>query len=483
MRWAGHCTCRKDKTEINRSLRGGSKNISHSVYKISSVFRTFVNRLSEVIFVRSLTGEKKLATEINIPKLGMSMKEANLVEWKYNPGDWVDNKAVVLLIETEKTQWEVETLGAGFLNILVPAGPGAKQPVGTVVGQLAETEEELKALQAESGVEVVPAKRNESKHTAVETSSTAVSASPKGGRIRISPVARKMAEEHGIDPATVTATGPGGRITKDDIEAALETRASAPAEDAPAVKWEGEVLDGKRVKETISMRSGMRKAIANHMHQSLLNSAQLTNTGEIDMGEVKKLRLEMLKLEETLQTRITYTDIFVLALAKALKAHPIINSSLIDDEIKIWEDIHIGVAVAIMGNSYLEGGLMVPVLRNADQKSLPEISQELKALVRSTREATILPDDVMGSTFTFTNVGSTAKSYGYTTPIINQPESAIIGTGPIVERAVARDGEIVIRPIMTISLTYDHRVIDGAPAALFINYLTQLIENPGLMLC
>ena len=423
-----------------------------------------------------------MATEINIPKLGMSMKEAALIEWKFNEGDWVEKKAIVLVIETEKVTYEVEAFGEGFLHILVAADTDAKQPVGAVVGQLAETEEELKSLQAESGVVAVPA-ASEKLEPAPVKSAAPGKAGGKGGRVRISPVAKKMAEANGIDINLVTGTGPGGRISKKDIELAMEAEKSAPAAGAPAYEWGGEVFDGKRVKEAISVRSGMRKAIASHMQQSLLNSAQLTITGEIDMTAVKKLRGDFLKQEERLQTRITYTDIFVMAVTKALKAHPIINSSLIDNEIKIWEDIHIGVAVAIMGDSVLDSGLIVPVLRNADQKSLPEISKELKVLVQSARDATILPDDVQGSTFTITNLGGTGGSYGFGTPIINQPESAILATGPITDRAVVRDGEIVVRPIMTYSFTFDHRVIDGAPATLFMADLTQLIENPGLMLC
>jgi len=422
-----------------------------------------------------------LATEINIPKLGMSMKEANLVEWRFNEGDWVDEKAVVLMIETEKTQWEVEALGSGFLHILVSAEGNPKQLVGAVIGQLAATEEELKALQAETGVVAAPAASNKPKPAMAKSSTPATG--EKGGRVKISPVARKMAEDTGIDINSVIGTGPGGRITKTDIELAIEARAAAPAASVPTSEWDGEVFDGKRVKESISIRSGMRKAIAHHMQQSLLNSAQLTITGEMDMSAVKKLRADFLKQEEMLQTRITYTDILVLAVTKALKVHPLINSSLIEDEIKIWEDIHIGVAVAITGDSVLKSGLIVPVLRNADQKPLPQISKELKVLVKAAREATILPDDVRGSTFTITNLGGAGGSYGFGTPIINQPESAILGTGAITDRVVARDGEMVIRPIMTYSLSFDHRVIDGAPASLFMAYLTQLVENPGLMLC
>jgi len=201
------------------------------------------------------------------------------------------------------------------------------------------------------------------------------------------------------------------------------------------------------------------------------------------MSEVKKLRVELLAQEDTLQTRVTFTDVFVVAVTRALKDHPIINSSLIDNEIKIWEDINIGVAVAIETDDLLGGGLIVPVIKHADRKSLTDISKELKVLVEKAREGKILPDDVTGSTFTITNLGGAGGGYGFGTPIINQPESAILGTGAIADRPVVKGGEIVIRPIMTFSFTFDHRVIDGAPAAAFMARLTALLENPLLMLC
>jgi pyruvate/2-oxoglutarate dehydrogenase complex dihydrolipoamide acyltransferase (E2) component len=162
--------------------------------------------------------------------------------------------------------------------------------------------------------------------------------------------------------------------------------------------------------------------------------------------------------------------------AKVLKEHPIINSSLIDNEIKIWEEINIGVAVAV------EEGLIVPVVKNADRKSLVEISKEARALAEKARAGKLMPDDVAGGTFTITNLGAFGGGYGFGTPIINQPQAAILGTGAITERPVVRQGQIVIRPIMAYSFTFDHRVLDGAPAGRFMAALTQLLENPGLLL-
>ena len=212
------------------------------------------------------------------------------------------------------------------------------------------------------------------------------------------------------------------------------------------------------------------------MQRSLAVSAQLTLMGEIDATELKKFRETLVAEEERLGARITYSDILVAALARALIDVPVINASLIGEEIILWEDINIGVAVAI------EGGLIVPVVMAADKKSLVEINQTLKGLVDKARNGKLLPDDVSGSTFTLTNLGAFGGGWGFGTPIINQPEAAILGTGPITDRPVARDGEVVIRPVMTYSFTFDHRVFDGAPAAQFMVRLTEILENPLMLL-
>jgi len=426
-----------------------------------------------------------LAREINIPKLGMSMREATLVEWVVAEGAKVDEGQVILVIETEKTKWEVEAAAAGFVHILISADPDRKEPVGQVVGQIAETKDELKILQAES-----PAPAGAAQAAPAAAKAPAGKAAPAaGGRASISPLARRLAEEHGLDPAQIKGTGPGGRIVKEDvleaIEAAKKAPAPAAAPAAPAAAQEAsdlETVDGKRVKASLSLKTGMRGAIARHMQGSLAVSAQLTLTGEIDMSEVKRVRAQLLKKEEQLGVRVTYNDIFILALTRALKNFPILNASVIGDEIKVWEDIHMGVAVAMEGQDPYTSGLIVPVIRHADRLSLVEISKAAKELAVKAREGKILPDDVTGSTFTITNLGGAGGGYGYGTPIINQPESAILGTGAITDRAVVRGGEIVIRPIMTYSLTFDHRVVDGYPATLFMSRVTELLENPGLML-
>ena len=410
-----------------------------------------------------------MGSYVRMPKLGMGIEKARLVEWKAKEGDWVERGSVVLVIETEKIEWEIEAEASGFLHILVKEGEEAA--MDAVVGLIAETKEELASLQKETP-EAMPAAAGAQDTsppgiTRVETAAPPVSRAEEGERIRISPLARKLAEEHMIDITKVKGTGPGGRIVREDIEREIEAKKKVEA--APAT------YQGRRVKFTIPLK-GMRRTIAERMQQSLSISAQLTEFGEIDMTEVVKLRESLLSQAETIGAKITYTDILVFVLAKALKENPLINSSLIENEIKVWEDINIGVAVA------LEEGLIVPVVKNADKKTLVEISQSVKALVDKAREKKLMPEEVTGGTFTLTNLGALSGRWSFWTPIINQPESAILGTGTITDRAVVREGQIVIRPIMTYSLTYDHRVIDGAVAAKFMSSVIRLLENPSLLL-
>ena len=402
-----------------------------------------------------------MAVSVMIPKLGWGTEPLKLVEWKAKEGDRVEQGNVVLEVTTEKITSDVEAEASGYLHILVEEGNEAS--IGSVVGLIAQTKEELEVIQRERPKEIVTTAAESKEASPVQAAASSAAKTAAGEHTRVSPVARKMAEEHRIDIANIVGTGPGGRIVREDIEKAIEAKKSG--EVTPIV------YQGKRVKSTIPLK-GMREVIAERMHRSLSISAQLTVMGEIDMTEMVKLRETLAGKAEVIGTRITYTDIFVLAIAKLLKNNPIINSSLIDNEIKLWEDINIGVAVA------LEEGLIVPVVKNADKKSLVEISQTIKTLGKKAREGKLVPDEVTGGTFTITNLGALGGGYRFETPIINQPESAILGTGGITDRVVAREGQIVIRPIMTYYFTYDHRVINGAVAAKFMADLTRLLEEP-----
>lgn len=415
-----------------------------------------------------------MSIPINIPKLGMTMSEANLVEWKAKEGEWIEKGSIVLTIETEKVTWEVEAPCSGFLHILVEARN--KVAVGVAVGVLCETKEELEELQKESPKEMFGVGGEAKGAPPAEPSrDEAVAATEVKERKHtpISPVARKMAEEHEMDITRVQGSGPGGRIVRADIKKAIEEQKKAEVAPAEAV---ADICRGRRVKESIALE-GMRRAIAEHMYNSLSGSAQLTIFGEFDATEFVRLRQSLVNQEKSIGVRITYTEILVFAIARALKDHPDINCSLIDDEIKIWEDINIGVAVALG-----KEGLIVPVVKNADKKPLAEISRVVKGFGEKARAGKLMPDDVTGGTFTLSSIGSVGVSY-FQTPILNQAEAAILATAPIVEKPVVRDGQIAIAPMMPYSLTFDHRVVNGFAAELFMARMQELLGTPGLLLC
>jgi pyruvate dehydrogenase E2 component (dihydrolipoamide acetyltransferase) len=251
------------------------------------------------------------------------------------------------------------------------------------------------------------------------------------------------------------------------VEAAIEAKASKKEEPAPTA------YHGRRIRSTEPLK-GIRQAIAEHMYRSLSGSAQMTVMGEWDVSKIVLLREDLLK--EEADTRITYVDIMVLILSRTLKLHPSMNCSLLENEIKLWEDINVGVAFALG-----EEGLIVPVVKNADQKSLSEISKLVKDLGKKAQDRKLLPDEVTGGTFTLSTVGRQSESR-FQTPILNQPEAAILAIGAIEDRPVVREGQIVIRPIMAYSLTYDHRVINGFAGEQFLRTIRRLLENPSLLM-
>lgn len=404
-----------------------------------------------------------MAVQITIPKLGMSVDEVNLVEWKFAEGEKVQKGDVVCVIETQKTEWNIEAEADGLLHILLEAGN--KTGIGSVVGQIAESEEELKKLQ-EGGAAGMP--RVETAQAPPPVVPAQAPAVPdQKGRVLITPVARKLAEEHMIDLAGIVGTGPGGRITREDVQQAIDK--------PPAKEIAPELFQGKKVKESIVLR-GMRKAIAEHMFRSLSTAAQMTVMGELDMTEAVRLKDSLSKYEKDIGAKIGFVDILVFVLSRALLEHPDMNCTLIGNELKIWEDINIGVAVALG-----KEGLIVPVIKNADRLTLKAISEAVRKMAEKAQSGQIAPDDLSGGTFTLTSLGRRGTSM-YQTPILNQPESAILATGPINDRPVVRDGQIAIAPIMPFSLTFDHRAINGFGAELFMGKVQTLLAVPGLML-
>jgi len=421
---------------------------------------------------------------ILMPKLAMSMKQGTLTEWCVAEGDHIENGQVVLVIETEKVSYELEAPASGFIHII--AQQDETIPVLETLAMIADSEEELAQIQSDGSAPVPAASApekvtQEEQVTAVVAVGDADAAIGQGKKVKISPLARKIAAQHNLDITQIDGTGPGSRIKKRDVLAFMEQPAKGPsapvavAEPAPG----GDTMDGKRVKEILPM-SGFRQAMASHMAQSWETSARVSVFIEIDMEEMIQLRKGLVEKQEILGTRVSFTDLFVFLISRVLRSQPLLNSTYTDDGIVVWEDINIGVALSLAKGG-MDTSLVVPVIKNADRKSLIEISKELKTFVSKGREGTLGPDDMSGGTFTFTNTAQLLKRWHLQTPMITQPESAILGTSSTVQKAVVKDGEIVARPMMPVQLSFDHRVIDGTQPTIFLGKFADLIEDPDLI--
>jgi pyruvate dehydrogenase E2 component (dihydrolipoamide acetyltransferase) len=421
-----------------------------------------------------------MATPVRMPQLSLTMTEGMISKWLKQEGDSVAQGEPLFEIETDKVVNEIEAPAAGvLLRIAVPENVSTPiQAVIAVIGAPGEDAGVETAATAASSA-ATPAASPASAPQA-ETSAP----SGNGARIFVSPRARKMAEERGLSLATMRGSGPGGRIMEKDVTAALAALAARPApvaappatvtaptpRPAPVPVAQPAPTSGFT---TVRM-TGMRRVIADRMSASQRETAHVTLTAEVDMGEAARMRGQIsAEWEKASKLKLTYTDIIVKAVAKALREYPRINSTLADGEIHERMDVNVGVAVA-MGE-----GLIVPVIRNADKLPLAGISESLRALVERARTGSATSEDLSGGTFTVTNMGM--MDVDVFTPIINLPECAILGVGRIADRAVVRDGAIVIRPTMWLSLTFDHRIIDGAPAAQFLKRVKALLENSYLL--
>lgn len=414
-----------------------------------------------------------MAVELKMPKLGMTMEVGNLVEWNKKEKDNVEKKEILFVVETDKVTYEVESPDAGILVVLVQSGNDI--PVGTVVGYLAETEEEYNHIKSGSSAPVVAEAASDavlaaSDEAVAEAEGPAFAARTR--KVRATPGARKMAKQKGIDIKTVTGTGPQGRITRDDVLQALKI---IPVEETPAAALE-EVPELVKAKAKRLLReepmTGMRAMISRRMMESLMTTAQMTAHSEWDLTELMKLRRIMNRSQDRLGYKVTIPGLMLFFLAKVLKEMPIFNASIEGNTFKYWQDVNIGVAVAV------SDGLVVPVVHGSDRKSLREIQETLADLIERARSKKLMPDDMTGGTFTLSNLGS----YGgeWETVILNPPEVALLGIGNIAKKPVVIDDEIVIRQVMPISLTFDHSIIDGAVAGEFRNRMKELVENPGL---
>ena len=443
-----------------------------------------------------------MATELLMPKLGLTMTEGTIDEWKKKVGDPVAKGDIIYSVATDKLTNDVEADTDGvLLAIVVPEGETV--PCKTLVGWIGAAGEAVPAAgsapapaPAEAAAPAAPA--------AAPQAAAPAAARPAGEYVPATPYAKKLAKEKGFDLAAIPATGYKGVVVARDVEGFVPSAAAASA--APAVKASplaekvaadlgidladvkaahGRVLaedllryiaetrekaEESDAREEVKAMSGMRKAIAKNMQNSHMTSPTVTFNLGIDMTEMKRYR-EQLKAKEI---KVSYTDLLVKFVAKALTEFPMLNCSVQDNKIVYKHYVNMGVAVA------LDNGLVVPNITDADKKSLTEISAEVKEMAKLAREGKLPPEKLSGGTFTITNLGM----YGIESfsPIINQPEVAILGVNTMEDKVVVRNGEICIRPIMNLSLTADHRVVDGSVAAQFLQRVKSLMENPALIL-
>jgi pyruvate dehydrogenase E2 component (dihydrolipoamide acetyltransferase) len=457
-----------------------------------------------------------MAEEFFVPKLGQTVEEVTLIKWLAEDGAKVKQGQEILEVETDKAVFPVEATASGVLH-RGPYQEGDVVPVLTVVAIIGKPEDKFQvregsgaeAKAADEAAQVPEAVAAPAAEPGLETATEGdgrVFASPRarklaqekgvdlakvtptgGGGVRVAerdvlaylqaqpkatPVAEKMAAEAGLDLREVSGSGPGGRITREDVERALGpqpapvTPTPTPPVLAPPSLPEVEILERVPLK-------GVRGIIAERMGTSVHTTARVTLVMEIDATRFVDMR-------ERLKARVAedwgfapgYNDLLAKIVASALRKFPYMNARLTAEAIERVKPINLGMAVDT------ERGLIVPVVRDADKKSLRQFGTEFRELVERVRGNRIMPDDLSGGTFTLTNLGM--YDVDAFTPVINLPEAAILGVGRIAEKAVVRDGHIVARHMWTLSLVFDHRLVDGAPAARFLQYVKELIEEPYL---
>lgn len=446
--------------------------------------------------------------KVEMPKMGDSMEEGRILRWIKKEGEEVKKGEMLAEVETDKVNIEIEAFAGGILRkILVPEGDSA--PVGAEIALIGAPGEPLPdylgANGAEAGSQRQGSLASPTQFSPLQTQSaqqykvdvlarSSVGLSPepasgaatikRQGRIFISPLARRLADENHLDYATLQGTGPNGRIIKMDIEAALSQQQSAVAPLVepvtplitpqvsplvPAAIDSGEVVE-------IPLTT-MRRAIARRLSQSIQTAPHFYVTSIIDTDKLAAFRQQINEYaaNDPAPVKVSFNDLIVKAVAKALVRIPQVNISFAEDRLLQKKQVHIGIAVAV------EQGLIVPVLRNADQRGILDIARETQRLAEATREGKLRPEEFSGGTFTVSNLGMyDVDSF---TAVINPPESAILAVGSITPTPVVVDGQVVVRNRMKVTLSSDHRAIDGATAARFLQEVKRLLEEPfGLVL-
>lgn len=434
--------------------------------------------------------------EFKLPELGEGLVEGEIIKWHVKPGDSINEDDVICEVQNDKAVVEVPSPVTGTVKEL-KVEEGTVSNVGDVLAVI-ETEGEVAGSEtasdtSDSTTEAAPSAPSTPEKTA-ETTAPAASTSPVAGTspaksgdqrlVLATPAVRKLARELGVNIAEVKGTGKNGRITRQDVEAyaaggAAQAGAAAGAAGAADAHQEiapvSAVAGGARVEERVPLR-GVRKVIAQAMVKSVYTAPHVTIMDEVDVSKLVELREKAKPLMEQKGIKLTYLPYIVKALVAAVREYPVLNASIDDEKNEIVYKKYYDIGIA----TDTEQGLMVPVVRDADRKNMWQIAAEIRDLAERARAGKLTAEEMRGSTISITNIGSAGGLFF--TPVINYPEVAILGTGRITEKPVVRDGEIVIGKVMALSLSFDHRIIDGATAQYAMNYIKQLLEDPQLLI-
>jgi pyruvate dehydrogenase E2 component (dihydrolipoamide acetyltransferase) len=421
---------------------------------------------------------KNLVMPINIemPKLSDTMTEGTLVSWRKKAGDTVEIGDIIAEIETDKATMEMEAFDEGtIVELLVEEG--TKAPVGAVLAIIAEEDEDV-SVTTPAAAPAASATKTPAVAAPVAAAGTTATVAADGSRLRVSPLARKIAAEKGVDLTSVHGSGPNGRIVKSDVEsakAAPATPAAAPAPAAPVAAAAQGILPTVGPDDKVTPLSGMRKIIAGRLLTSKQTIPHFYLHVECDAAPLMALRKQInAQTEQTGGNKYSVNDFVVKAMINACEEVPAVNAAYNGDSIVEFANVGISVAIAV------EDGLVTPVVKTAQNKSLLEISQEIKAMAKRARDKKLLPNEFDGGTITISNLGAWGvESFD---AIVNPPQAAIVSVGGIIEKAVSIKGEIKSGLRMNIGLSCDHRVVDGAVAATYLNAVKKFLEQPTLML-
>ncbi len=413
--------------------------------------------------------------DITVPEVGESVQEGVLATWLKNPGDFVQEGDDLFELETDKATLNVPSPASGVLTQGVEADTEVE--VGQIVGQI-DTEASASDAHDESGNGEQAASPAE---TGGQSETPGVTTSDGANLDGLPPAARRAAVEHGVDPATLTGTGKGGRVTKEDVLQAVSADASAGTGTTPARTDDTASAPTRpdaapaRGGQTRKKLSNLRKKIAANLVASKQNSAHLTTFNEVDMSRIMAIRSAYKdQFEKAHEIRLGFMSFFVKAATFALQAYPEVNAYLEENEVVYNHFYNIGVALST------ERGLMTPVLKNVEHMGFAEIERTIAGFIDRAGEKKLMPDDLTGGTFTISNGGVFGSMLS--TPIPNPPQTAVLGMHTIQKRAVVVNDEIVVRPMMYLALSYDHRMIDGKDAIGFLKKIKEYVEDPAQML-